>query len=662
MRTRVGLGLFIGVGLLVALALAFFVSPQASSKPDGLNKVAIDKGFADQEQAHRLEGAPTAGYEVEGVDDDRLSTGLAGVIGVDGHLRHRRRRCSSWSSAPVGGTTGTRGDLTWAPDPGHAGTDGLLSPATRPSTALPRPPQDRRGLRLRARRGGHAPRGVLGLRRVRHASCSRSPGWPASRSAPLVRRLRIEVPFLGFAVFLPIVGSSPRVDVLGLGLSEPGLWAAWNIVAKGTLGVVRVDRAGRHHAGGRPAPRPRAAAPAEGAHRHRRVHGPLPRRDRGRGRAHGRRPPVPRATTRAGCGRPGRSPRRPARCSCAPSSGASGCTWPWCPGATRARCPTSTSTVDRARATAPPPRSSPLRRRDASPGRGRTSSRERGARASRASASPTRMAGRRCTASTSRSRAGERVAVLGPNGAGKTTLVLHLNGILEPQAGTVDGRRPAGDEGQPGRDPPAGGARLPGPRRPAVHADGARRRRLRSGQRRAAGRRARRAGRRARSTASTWPSTSTGRRTTSASASAGGSRWRPCSPWSPSCSCSTSRRRTSTRPPGASSPTILEGLDLTTLVVTHDLPYALELCDRSVILDDGPHRGRRPDPRDPRPTTSCWPATGSSCPGASRCTPTRTATARSSTPTPTATKPAPRPSTSTDPAVPSDHRCGPWRA
>ena len=33
--------------------------------------------------------------------------------------------------------------------------------------------------------------------------------------------------------------------------------------------------------------------------------------------------------------------------------------------------------------------------------------------------------------------AGERVAVLGPNGAGKSTLCLHLNGILRPQSGTV---------------------------------------------------------------------------------------------------------------------------------------------------------------------------------------------------------------------------------
>jgi cobalt/nickel transport system permease protein len=38
-------------------------------------------------------------------------------------------------------------------------------------------------------------------------------------------------------VLLPIVGRGPRVDVLGLSLSEAGLWAAWNIVAKGTIGV-----------------------------------------------------------------------------------------------------------------------------------------------------------------------------------------------------------------------------------------------------------------------------------------------------------------------------------------------------------------------------------------------------------------------------------------
>ena len=53
----------------------------------------------------------------------------------------------------------------------------------------------------------------------------------------IAKRLVIEIPFLLFAVLLPIVGRQPRVDVLGFSLSGPGLWAAWNIVVKGTIGV-----------------------------------------------------------------------------------------------------------------------------------------------------------------------------------------------------------------------------------------------------------------------------------------------------------------------------------------------------------------------------------------------------------------------------------------
>jgi len=53
----------------------------------------------------------------------------------------------------------------------------------------------------------------------------------------LLRRLVIETPFLLFAVFLPFVGTGERIQVLGMGLSRSGLWAAWNIVAKATLGA-----------------------------------------------------------------------------------------------------------------------------------------------------------------------------------------------------------------------------------------------------------------------------------------------------------------------------------------------------------------------------------------------------------------------------------------
>jgi cobalt/nickel transport system permease protein len=53
----------------------------------------------------------------------------------------------------------------------------------------------------------------------------------------LARRLVIELPFLLFALFLPLVGQGERVEVAGVPLATEGLWAAWNIVAKGTLGV-----------------------------------------------------------------------------------------------------------------------------------------------------------------------------------------------------------------------------------------------------------------------------------------------------------------------------------------------------------------------------------------------------------------------------------------
>jgi cobalt/nickel transport system permease protein len=53
----------------------------------------------------------------------------------------------------------------------------------------------------------------------------------------LARRLVIEVPFVLFAVLLPVVGQGERIEVLGLPLAREGLWAAWNILVKGTLGV-----------------------------------------------------------------------------------------------------------------------------------------------------------------------------------------------------------------------------------------------------------------------------------------------------------------------------------------------------------------------------------------------------------------------------------------
>ncbi|MFF4449417.1 energy-coupling factor ABC transporter permease [Streptomyces sp. NPDC001502] len=69
-------------GLVTALVLAGFVSFYASANPDGLEKVAADKGIDEKVEEHAAANSPLADYSVKDVDDARLSGGLAGVIGV----------------------------------------------------------------------------------------------------------------------------------------------------------------------------------------------------------------------------------------------------------------------------------------------------------------------------------------------------------------------------------------------------------------------------------------------------------------------------------------------------------------------------------------------------------------------------------------------------
>ncbi|MGH3965827.1 MAG: cobalt ECF transporter T component CbiQ [Pseudonocardiaceae bacterium] len=57
------------------------------------------------------------------------------------------------------------------------------------------------------------------------------PGW-------IARRALIEAPFIVLAVLLPFAEGGQRVHVAGVSLSVAGLLAGWNIVIKGTLGVL----------------------------------------------------------------------------------------------------------------------------------------------------------------------------------------------------------------------------------------------------------------------------------------------------------------------------------------------------------------------------------------------------------------------------------------
>lgn len=54
----------------------------------------------------------------------------------------------------------------------------------------------------------------------------------------VLRRMAVEAPFVVFAVLMPFLSTGSRVDVLGFSLSVDGLYGAWNVLAKATLGVV----------------------------------------------------------------------------------------------------------------------------------------------------------------------------------------------------------------------------------------------------------------------------------------------------------------------------------------------------------------------------------------------------------------------------------------
>ncbi|MCF2127736.1 energy-coupling factor ABC transporter permease [Strepomyces sp. STD 3.1] len=69
-------------GLVTSLVLAGFVSFYASANPDGLEKVASDKGIDEKAEEHANADSPLADYGVEDIANARVSGGLAGVIGV----------------------------------------------------------------------------------------------------------------------------------------------------------------------------------------------------------------------------------------------------------------------------------------------------------------------------------------------------------------------------------------------------------------------------------------------------------------------------------------------------------------------------------------------------------------------------------------------------
>jgi len=67
------------VGLLIALAVTL-ISPLASAWPDGLERVAEDKGFIEDAQNAPYEVIPD--YVFPGVGNEAVATILAGIVGT----------------------------------------------------------------------------------------------------------------------------------------------------------------------------------------------------------------------------------------------------------------------------------------------------------------------------------------------------------------------------------------------------------------------------------------------------------------------------------------------------------------------------------------------------------------------------------------------------
>lgn len=93
-------------GLAIAVLIVVILAPLASPDPDGLQRVAEERGFVGQAQDALFDILP--GYSVPGVDDAAIATIVAGVIGVVivfalmwglGLLLARRRRDSDGESS-----------------------------------------------------------------------------------------------------------------------------------------------------------------------------------------------------------------------------------------------------------------------------------------------------------------------------------------------------------------------------------------------------------------------------------------------------------------------------------------------------------------------------------------------------------------------------------
>lgn len=70
------------LGLLAALFLALILSPFASPWPDGLERVAEDKGFIERGEVAPVLNSPIPDYAWPGINSKKIATSVAGLAGT----------------------------------------------------------------------------------------------------------------------------------------------------------------------------------------------------------------------------------------------------------------------------------------------------------------------------------------------------------------------------------------------------------------------------------------------------------------------------------------------------------------------------------------------------------------------------------------------------
>ena len=69
-------------GLIIALIVAFFLSPLASTLPDGLEKVAHDYGFIAKGEKGLILKSFIPDYAFPGIKNEKLAVSISGFLGT----------------------------------------------------------------------------------------------------------------------------------------------------------------------------------------------------------------------------------------------------------------------------------------------------------------------------------------------------------------------------------------------------------------------------------------------------------------------------------------------------------------------------------------------------------------------------------------------------